>query len=635
MSSRMQQHLMIFKRGTHGLPAGRVPAGTIMVTLLVLVTGASVSCAQPVPSLVAAGKDATGLLVSEKYQRSGTAFCISPGYFVTNQHVAGKPGDTLKLILHSAEADESVHIATVLRADADLDLAVLHSPTAKDITPLPLGKDESLFETLQTTVFGYPLGTALSYSRDEFPSISISVGRISALRKRNGKLGVIQLDAVVNPGNSGGPVLSPDGKVIGVIAAKLGDSDLNLAIPVSHLQGYLQQPDVAFVIPQITRQNQHERLPLKVEILSINRPQPVWNVQLIWDEGTPRERLIKLESKSGQLFSGSVVPLPLDPEQQINVTARFSPGAVQGMIDDVTIRSGRQSHPLRDIRRILKTDTGYQVELRAGETFTAKSLSLPESVQIGTHAIRLPLAEASRISLSPQPGPKQIRYRLLVTLDDQVVYEQESTVPLAAAADHSTIVPPLTEATDMQRMPLTSSSAWPEFLAPSSSATLDDRGLRTKDRNYVYSRQGDLLTKDFTAELEFELEPKNSNEWGQMYFVGIGTQDRAAYEEPKHAAYLRMTALQLKGDIGLSNRPVSYGTPLGRLTSVGPHLVRIRKRGDMVTFEIDADNDGPSPDDLQRAIPSIREFVPVLHEKNTHLFFGGAARFRSLSFVTD
>ncbi|MCR9197825.1 MAG: hypothetical protein NXI04_04240 [Planctomycetaceae bacterium] len=120
-----------------------------------------------------------------------------------------------------------------------------------------------------------------------------------------------------------------------------------------------------------------------------------------------------------------------------------------------------------------------------------------------------------------------------------------------------------------------------------------------------------------------------------MYFVGIGTQDRAACEEPKRAAYLRMTALQLKGEIGLSNRPVSYGTPLGRLTSVGPHLVRIRKRGDRLSFEIDADNDGPSPDDMQRTIPSLREFVPVLHEKNTHLFFGGAARLRSLSFQID
>lgn len=627
---------MFFKETFTGvLLTGKRPVEIVVLTMLVSLAGAKVARAQPVPSLVAAGKEATGLLVSEKYQRSGTAFCISPGYFVTNEHVAGQPGDELKLILHSAEDDESLHVATVLRADADLDLAVLHSPTAKDVTPLPLGKDESLFETLQTTVFGYPLGTALSYSRDEFPSISISVGRISALRKRNGKLGVIQLDAVVNPGNSGGPVLSPDGKVIGVIAAKLGDSDLNLAIPVSHLQRYLEQPDVAFVLPQITRENWHERLPVKVEILSINRPQPVWNVELTWDEGTPRERLIALQTTDGRLFSGSVVPLPLEGEQQINVTARFSPGAVQGLIDDVTIGSAEQSQPLRNIRRILKTDEGYQVELRDGTTFAAKSLRLPESLRIGAHTVRLPLADASSISLAPQPGPKQIRYRLVVTQDDRIVHEQESILMLAAAEDRSTTVPPLTEATDLQRMPLTSSYPWPAFLAPSSSATLDGSGLRTQGRRYVYSRQSDLLTKDFTAELEFELEPKNSNEWGQMYFVGIGTQDRAAYEEPKHAAYLRMTALQLKGEIGLSNRPVSYGTPLGRLTSVGPHLVRIRKRGDAVTFEIDADSDGPSPDDMQRTIPSIREFVPVLHEKNTHLFFGGAARFRSVAFQID
>lgn len=127
---------MLFnERVTGVLRSGRRPVETILLTILVSLAVARVSCAQPVPSLVATGKDATGLLVSEKYQRSGTAFCISPGYFVTNEHVAGEPGDQLKLILHSAEDDESVHDAIVLRADADLDLAVLHSPMAKNISP--------------------------------------------------------------------------------------------------------------------------------------------------------------------------------------------------------------------------------------------------------------------------------------------------------------------------------------------------------------------------------------------------------------------------------------------------------------------------------------------------------------------
>ncbi len=92
---------------------------------------------------------------------------------------------------------------------------------------------------------------------------------------------------------------------------------------------------------------------------------------------------------------------------------------------------------------------------------------------------------------------------------------------------------------------------------------------------------------------------------------------------PKNCAYLRIQNLQINGEVGLTNRPVDEGTVVGKLTSTGPHLARIRKKGDLVIFEVDVDHDGPSPDDISRTIPDIRAFVPTLHEKNTHFFFGG------------
>ncbi len=43
-------------------------------------------------------------------------------------------------------------------------------------------------------------------------------------------------------------------------------------------------------------------------------------------------------------------------------------------------------------------------------------------------------------------------------------------------------------------------------------------GLRSKERNYVRSRASNLLAGDFTLELEFELEPREKDDWGNIAF---------------------------------------------------------------------------------------------------------------------
>ncbi len=125
------------------------------------------------------------------------------------------------------------------------DLALLHcdnTDNTAELTALEQGSDSELFETQEVTVFGYPLGTALALRKEQYPNITVSVGRISAIRRSENSLAAIQLDAVINPGNSGGPVLDGEGRVIGIVVAKIGDTDLNLAIPISHLRAFLSRP---------------------------------------------------------------------------------------------------------------------------------------------------------------------------------------------------------------------------------------------------------------------------------------------------------------------------------------------------------------------------------------------------------
>ena len=74
------------------------------------------------------------------------------------------------------------------------------------------------------------------------PEITITKGSVSALRHDDlGRLTTIQIDASVNPGNSGGPVIDEKGRVIGVVRIALGTSQMNFAVPVHFLDSLIKK----------------------------------------------------------------------------------------------------------------------------------------------------------------------------------------------------------------------------------------------------------------------------------------------------------------------------------------------------------------------------------------------------------
>lgn len=143
---------------------------------------------------------------------SGSAFCIDAeeGIFITNAHVANGLDNkgSVTLILHSGEANQQKVQAIIVRSDKALDLALLRVKAPKQLTALTLSSVEDLIETAPVTAFGYPFGKDLSFAQDEYPNVTVSTGHITSLRKIKGELGAIQLDALLSPGNSGGPVLN-------------------------------------------------------------------------------------------------------------------------------------------------------------------------------------------------------------------------------------------------------------------------------------------------------------------------------------------------------------------------------------------------------------------------------------------
>jgi len=141
----------------------------------------------------------------------GSGVIISPdGLVLTNAHVVGGATD-----VHLTDTEGRIGKARLLGIDPDTDLALLRTDVERNHAYAPLGDSKTLRRGQLAIAIGNPLG---------FDS-TVTAGVISALgrslRAQTGRMieDVIQTDAALNPGNSGGPLVSSRGEVIGINTA--------------------------------------------------------------------------------------------------------------------------------------------------------------------------------------------------------------------------------------------------------------------------------------------------------------------------------------------------------------------------------------------------------------------------------
>jgi S1-C subfamily serine protease len=250
---------------------------------------------------------------------SSSGVIITPdGYCVTNSHVVENSN-----YFNSTFSDGSSYNADLIGQDTTTDLALLRIQAA-GLPIAELGDSDRLEAGQLAIAIGNPLG----FQNTVTAGVISALGR--SLRSKNGRLieNVIQTDAALNPGNSGGPLADSSGRVIGINTAIIPDAQgICFAIPVNTLR---------WVITSILREGRVIRAFLGISGQTIPLP-----VRII--------RCFQLKNETGV--------------QIIDVAAN-SPACAAGLREgDVIIAlNGKQVEKIDDIHRLLdKQDIGKRL----------------------------------------------------------------------------------------------------------------------------------------------------------------------------------------------------------------------------------------------------------------------------------
>ena len=188
------------------------------------------------------GETVLDLNVAEELGLGSGVVISSDGYIITNWHVAGDKFSTCYVTLE----DGSINSGNVVWADSSLDLAIVKINKA-GLKSLNIGNSENLQLGQEVWAIGNPVG--VEFQRTITKGIVSGLNRTIKIEDENGKSymeDLIQTDASINSGNSGGALINKNGELIGINTVKITTAEgIGFAVPINAIKpvvtSYLQK----------------------------------------------------------------------------------------------------------------------------------------------------------------------------------------------------------------------------------------------------------------------------------------------------------------------------------------------------------------------------------------------------------
>jgi hypothetical protein len=325
-----------------------------LLALVIVITASAVPADQPIPlPTLNKIKSATVYIkvTTPTGQGSGSGFAIQVDdkyLIVTNDHVVNpetrggknvpsKKGPSsppkIQVVFNSGQATEQAWDAEIVAADPQVDLALLSIRAQRLPNVLEISKPVKPVETLPIFMIGFPFGERLA-ARDTNPAVTVGRGSISSIRTDEFGGRLIQIDGDVNPGNSGGPVVDGEGRLVGVTVAKILRTNIGMVIPADEIPKLLQPR-----FPKInlqTARSSNGSMKAEVQLDFMDPLHKVKSVQLryrpaadgrplskdadqnIWPE-LPEAKVIELTRKNRQAHGHFEVASPGGKKTQLQV----------------------------------------------------------------------------------------------------------------------------------------------------------------------------------------------------------------------------------------------------------------------------------------------------------------------------
>ncbi|MFM8189158.1 MAG: S1C family serine protease [Pirellula sp.] len=382
-------------------------------------------------AVIEKGKAAVALIEAGE-NKVASAFCIDPlGIFVTNHHVVEEIGlgGSVKLVMQSSQTDEWSLSAEVVLLSETSDLAILKAysiPKDKELTSLVLSRNPNLYETMDLIAFGFPFGKQLTVKKGSNPSISVNVGKLTAIRKENGAVELIQLDASLNPGNSGGPVVDPQGNVVGIVSFGMLASGVNFAIPVEKLWPMLQTPFYSIDANGLLL-DPYIPSPVKIGLISMQAEIPDLSAE-IWcfSVSSDAKKVVPLEPIGNNEFQGTVSVSPEDPKKT-PLRGRFvlSQAEVSGTTFNSLIKINDKEFWLSTISSIRQSENAKtsSILFQDGNSLAVDSSLLGSlNVNIADTQISVPLSKV-KFAQFEKGQQEQFRFNFVIKSKGKIILQ--------------------------------------------------------------------------------------------------------------------------------------------------------------------------------------------------------------------